>query len=42
MEKNWSISLEHDNYASDLELLINDAMAAVSQTAKGCQYSHTS
>lgn len=35
MEQNWSISLEHGNYASDLELLISDAMAAVSQTAKG-------
>ncbi|MCS0670440.1 CGCGG family rSAM-modified RiPP protein [Cytobacillus firmus] len=35
MEKNWSVSLEHGEYVNNLELLINDAMAAVSQTAKG-------
>ena len=35
MEKNWSVSLEHGEYVNNIELLINDAMAAVSQTAKG-------
>ncbi|WP_264739772.1 CGCGG family rSAM-modified RiPP protein [Cytobacillus firmus] len=36
MEKNWSVSLEHGEYVNNIELLFNDAMAAVSQTAKGC------
>ena len=35
MEKNWSASLEHGEYVTNIELVINDAMAAVSQTAKG-------
>ncbi|WP_256815824.1 hypothetical protein [Cytobacillus sp. Bac17] len=35
MEKNWSVSLEHGEYVNNLGLLINDAMEAVSQTAKG-------
>ncbi|RBP94443.1 hypothetical protein DFO70_10482 [Cytobacillus firmus] len=35
MEKNWSASLEHGEYVNNMELLINDAMPAVSQTAKG-------
>ncbi|MDF2037761.1 CGCGG family rSAM-modified RiPP protein [Cytobacillus oceanisediminis] len=35
MERNWSVSLEHGEYANNIELLINDAMAAVSQTSKG-------
>ncbi len=32
MEKNWSVSLEHGEYVNNLGLLINVAMAAVSQT----------
>jgi putative CGCGG family rSAM target protein len=35
MEKNWSVSLEQGEYATNIDLLINDAMAAVSQTPKG-------
>ncbi|USK44033.1 hypothetical protein [Cytobacillus oceanisediminis] len=35
MEKNWSASLEHGEYVNNLGLLINDAMAAISRTAKG-------
>ncbi|AIM15171.1 hypothetical protein HW35_01710 [Bacillus sp. X1(2014)] len=35
MEKNWSISLEHEEYEKNRELLIVDAIEAVKQTAKG-------
>ncbi|MBS4214485.1 MULTISPECIES: CGCGG family putative rSAM-modified RiPP protein [Neobacillus] len=35
MEKNWSISLEHEDYEHDKELVIVDAIDAVQQTAKG-------
>lgn len=35
MEKNWSISLEHDEYEQNLELVVKDAIKAVEQTAKG-------
>jgi putative CGCGG family rSAM target protein len=32
---NWSISLEHDEYESNLELVINDAIDAVQETSPG-------
>jgi putative CGCGG family rSAM target protein len=35
VEKNWSISLEHEEYEKNRELLIVDAIEAVKQTAKG-------
>jgi putative CGCGG family rSAM target protein len=35
MEKNWSISLEHDEYEKDQQLIMKDAIEAVRQTAKG-------
>jgi putative CGCGG family rSAM target protein len=35
MEKNWSISLEHEEYGLDMELVIKDALEAVEQTGKG-------
>ncbi|WP_026581997.1 CGCGG family putative rSAM-modified RiPP protein [Bacillus sp. J33] len=35
MEKNWSISLEKEEYESDLELVIKEAIDAVQRTAKG-------
>ncbi|WP_420489344.1 CGCGG family putative rSAM-modified RiPP protein [Neobacillus niacini] len=35
MEKNWSISLEHEEYVMDMELVIKDALEAVEMTGKG-------
>ena len=35
LNKNWSISLEHDEYVVDMELVISDAIDAVEQTQKG-------
>ncbi len=35
MDKNWSISLEHEEYEWDMELVVKDAIKAVEQTAKG-------
>lgn len=35
MEKNWSVSLEHEEYEHDLELVVKDAIEAVEQTSKG-------
>jgi len=35
MEKNWSISLEHDEYENSLELVVKDAINAVSETSQG-------
>lgn len=35
MEKNWSISLEHDEYENNMRLVVEDAIEAVEQTAKG-------
>ncbi|WP_411253761.1 CGCGG family rSAM-modified RiPP protein [Neobacillus niacini] len=35
MDKNWSISLEHEEYVSDLELVIKDAIQAVEDTNRG-------
>lgn len=35
MEKNWSISLEHEEYEHNQHLIIKDAIEAVQQTAKG-------
>jgi putative CGCGG family rSAM target protein len=35
MGKNWSISLEHEEYEKDMGLVIKDAVEAVEQTAKG-------
>ena len=36
MEKNWSISLEHDEYENDIDLIIKDAINAVEETSPGC------
>lgn len=35
LKTNWSISLEHGEYESDVELVVSDAIDAVQQTAKG-------
>lgn len=35
MQKNWSASLEHEDYENDVEIVINEAIEAVQQTAKG-------
>ena len=35
MEKNWSVSLEHDEYEMDIELVINDSLESVAKTEKG-------
>jgi uncharacterized membrane protein YukC len=35
MENNWSVSLEHGEYENNLELVVKEAIEAVSQTAKG-------
>ena len=35
MEMNWSVSLEHDEYEIDIELVIKDALEAVEKTEKG-------
>jgi putative CGCGG family rSAM target protein len=35
MEKNWSVSLEHEEYENDLELVVKDAIDAVEQTSRG-------
>lgn len=35
MEKNWSVSLEHDDYENNLELVVTDGMDAVEQTGTG-------
>lgn len=35
MEKNWSISLEHDEYEKNKDLVVKDAIDAVKQTSKG-------
>ena len=35
-KKNWSISLESDEYQNNVELVIEDAIDAVKQTACGC------
>jgi putative CGCGG family rSAM target protein len=32
---NWSISLEHDEYENNLELVIHDAVEAVQETTMG-------
>ncbi|WP_082693080.1 CGCGG family rSAM-modified RiPP protein [Bacillus sp. FJAT-29814] len=34
-EKNWSISLEHEEYEHDRDMVIADAIDAVKETAKG-------
>lgn len=34
-EKNWSISLEHEEYEHNRDLVIGDAIDAVKETAKG-------
>jgi putative CGCGG family rSAM target protein len=33
--KNWSISLENDEYENDIELIIKDAIVAIKETSKG-------
>lgn len=35
MEKNWSISLEHDEYEQNRELVVKDAIYAVERTDTG-------
>lgn len=35
MDKNWSVSLEHEEYENDIELVVNDAIEAVQTTSKG-------
>ncbi len=35
MEKNWSISLEHDEYEADIERVLEDAINTVADTACG-------
>jgi putative CGCGG family rSAM target protein len=35
IEKNWSISLESDEYVNDFDALVNEAIAAVKSTQKG-------
>lgn len=35
MANNWSISLEHDEYEDDLELVVNDGIDAVERTRIG-------
>nr|WP_313771743.1 CGCGG family rSAM-modified RiPP protein [Neobacillus niacini] len=35
LNKNWSISLEHEEYTLDIELVISDAIDAVDKTEKG-------
>jgi putative CGCGG family rSAM target protein len=35
MDTNWSISLEHDDYERNLELVVQDAIEAVERTTKG-------
>jgi putative CGCGG family rSAM target protein len=35
MGKNWSISLEHEEYETDMELVIREAIEAVEQTDSG-------
>jgi hypothetical protein len=34
LNKNWSISLEHEEYIMDMELVIRDAIEAVENTGK--------
>ncbi len=35
MEKNWSVSLEHEEYKHDMDLVVKDAIEAVEQTSNG-------
>jgi putative CGCGG family rSAM target protein len=35
LDKNWSISLEHEEYVMNMELVITDAIKAVEKTGKG-------
>jgi len=35
LDKNWSISLEHEEYVMNMELVITDAIEAVEKTGKG-------
>ncbi len=34
--KDWSASLEHDEYAGDRDLVIRHALEAIDETADGC------
>jgi putative CGCGG family rSAM target protein len=34
LDKNWSISLEHEEYVMDMELVISDAIEAAENTDK--------
>ncbi len=35
MEKNWSISLEHDEYETNIDLVLEGAINAVAETSSG-------
>ncbi|WHY88487.1 CGCGG family rSAM-modified RiPP protein [Neobacillus novalis] len=35
MDKNWSVSLEHEEYENDVELVVKDAIDAITNTSKG-------
>lgn len=35
MGKNWSISLEHEEYENSVELIVKDALEAIQNTSKG-------
>lgn len=35
LDKNWSISLEHEEYTLDIELVFSDAIDAVEKTENG-------
>jgi putative CGCGG family rSAM target protein len=36
MQKNWSMDLEHNEYEDNVELIIEDSIKAVEETAAGC------
>ncbi|MCQ6279250.1 CGCGG family rSAM-modified RiPP protein [Bacillus sp. EB600] len=36
MVKSWSVSLEHEEYENDIDLLVKDAIDAIEQTSSGC------
>lgn len=36
MNKNWSISLEHDDYEENVDLVVKDAIDAIQKTNASC------
>ncbi|MEH7251701.1 CGCGG family rSAM-modified RiPP protein [Neobacillus niacini] len=36
MDKNWSISLEHEEYENDMDLVIKDSINAIEETSPSC------